>query len=187
MGDRVAVMRAGVLQQLGTPRALYDTPANLFVAGFIGTPSMNFLKATLAGSEGGLAAAAGGFTLPVPEPVLAARPALARHVGKEIIVGVRAEALSTADAVDPSFGRMEGTVAFIEDFGATKLIHLDIGGAGKLEEVTAEADEVSLSGPRLRASVPATLPLRVGETIALSVNPAELHFFDVATENAIRD
>jgi multiple sugar transport system ATP-binding protein len=148
---------------------------------------MNFLKATLAHSEGGLAAAAGGFSLPVPEPIIAARPALARHVGKEIIVGVRAEALRAADLVDPSFGCIEGTIAFIEDFGATKLVHLDIGGAGKLEEVTAEADEVSLSGPRLRASVPATLPLRVGETLSLSVNPRDLHFFDAETENAIRD
>ena len=187
MGDRVAVMRAGALQQLGTPRALYDTPANLFVAGFIGTPSMNFLKTTLAHGEGGLAVVAGGFSLRVPAPVVAARPGLVRHVGKEIIVGVRAEALNAADAADPGFGRIEGTIAFIEDFGATKLIHLDIGGAGKLEEVTAEADEVSLSGPRLRASVPATLPLRVGETLFLSVNPAELHFFDAETENAIRD
>ena len=187
MGDRVAVMRAGALQQLGTPRALYDTPANLFVAGFIGTPSMNFLKATLVVGEGGLAAAAGGFTLPVPEPVVVTRPALVRHVGKEIIVGVRAEALSATDAVDPDFGRIEGTIAFIEDFGATKLVHLDIGGAGPLGEGPAAADAVSLSGPRLRVSVPATYALRLGETLSLSVNPAELHFFDAETENAIRD
>jgi multiple sugar transport system ATP-binding protein len=186
MGDRVAVMRAGVLQQLGTPRSLYDTPANLFVAGFIGTPAMNFLKAKLERGEGGLVAAAGGFSLPVPDSVLDARPALARHTGKDIVVGVRAEALSIADA-QTGHGRIGGTIAFIEDFGATKLVHLDIGGAGKLEEVTAEADEVSLSGPRLRASIPATYPLRLGETLSLSVDPAQLHFFDAETESAIRD
>ncbi|HWU62360.1 MAG TPA: sn-glycerol-3-phosphate ABC transporter ATP-binding protein UgpC [Ensifer sp.] len=186
MGDRVAVMRAGVLQQLGTPRSLYDTPANLFVAGFIGTPSMNFLKAKLERGDGGLVAAAGGFSLPVPEAVIAARPALTRHVGKDIVVGVRAEALSVADA-EAGYGRIGGSIAFIEDFGATKLVHLDIGGAGKLEEVTAEADEVSLSGPRLRASIPATQTLRLGETLRLSVDPEQLHFFDAETENAIRD
>jgi multiple sugar transport system ATP-binding protein len=186
MGDRVAVMRAGVLQQLGTPRALYDTPANLFVAGFIGTPAMNFLKARLERGEAGLAAVAAGFSLPVPDTVVAARPELSRHVGKEIIVGVRAEALGVVDA-EAGHGRIGGTIAFIEDFGATKLVHLDIGGAGKLEEVAAEADEVSLSGPRLRASIPATHPLRLGETLSLSVDPAQLHFFDVESENAIRD
>ena len=187
MGDRVAVMRAGVLQQLGTPRSLYDTPANLFVAGFIGTPSMNFLKARLERGDTGLLAAAGGFSLPVPEAVIATRPALARHVGKDIFVGVRAEALIASGGSDPGHGRIGGTIAFIEDFGATKLVHLDIGGAGKLEEVAAEADEISLSGPRLRASIPATHPLQLGETLLLSVDPEQLHFFDATTENAIRD
>ncbi len=186
MGDRVAVMRAGVLQQLGTPRSLYDTPANLFVAGFIGTPSMNFLKARLERGNSGLVAVAGGFSLPVPDSVVAARPALTRHAGKDIVVGVRAEALTMAET-EPGHGRIGGTIAFIEDFGATKLVHLDIGGAGKLEEVTAEEDEVSLSGPRLRASVPATHPLGLSETLLLSVDPAQLHFFDAETENAIRD
>jgi len=123
----------------------------------------------------------------VPGAVIAARPALARHAGKDIIVGVRAEALIATEVADTGHGRIGGTIAFIEDFGATKLVHLDIGGAGKLEEVTAEEDEVSLSGPRLRASIPATHPLRLGETLTLSVNPAELHFFDAETENAIRD
>ena len=187
MGDRVAVMRAGLLQQLDTPRALYDTPANLFVAGFIGTPAMNFLKASLEKGVNGLIAAAGGFSLPVPEGVLGQRPALIEHLGKDIVVGIRAEALTIADELHGSTGAVTGTIAFIEDFGATKLVHLDIGGAGKLEEIAAEADEVSLSGPRLRASIPATYPLRLGDVLNLAVDPLQMHFFDAQTENAIRD
>jgi multiple sugar transport system ATP-binding protein len=187
MGDRVAVMRAGVLQQLGTPRALYDAPANLFVAGFIGTPTMNFLKARLEQDGDRLIARVGQFVLRLTDQTLTARPALARYLGKEIMLGVRAEALTVDTGDDAGQGLIEGTIAFIEDFGATRLVHLDIGAAGEIEELAADDDEVSLSGPRLRASIPAVHPLANGMTLRLGVDLAQLHFFDVETELAIRD
>jgi multiple sugar transport system ATP-binding protein len=187
MGDRVAVMRAGVLQQLGTPRSLYDAPANLFVAGFIGTPTMNFLKARLERDDDRLIARVGQFVLPVTDLTLAARPALAGYFGKEIMLGVRAEALTVDTGSEAGQGLIEGTIAFIEDFGATRLVHLDIGAAGEIEEMAADDDEVSLSGPRLRASIPAVHPLSNGMTLRLGVDLAQLHFFDAETELAIRD
>src|SRR5436190_4708723 len=80
MGDRVAVIRKGVLQQADTPQVLYDHPVNLFVAGFIGSPAMNLMEASLSGTDGSMAVEVGGFSLHVPEDVLETRPALRKYI-----------------------------------------------------------------------------------------------------------
>ena len=186
MGDRVAVMRGGVLQQLGSPRDLYDTPLNLFVAGFIGTPAMNFLKAKIVSDDGTLFAEAGSFRLPITGNVLEAKPALAGYVDRDVTLGIRPESLQPADTPSAGQGLMRGQAAFVEDFGATQLLHLDIEAAANLEEIATEDDEVSLSGHRLRASLPASNLISRGSTVSLAVDATRVHFFDPVSEQAIR-
>ena len=151
MGDRVAVMRNGALQQLGPPRELYDRPANVFVAGFIGAPTMNFLRVDLIAEEGGATAVAEGFRLKLPTELVAAKPKLAAYLGRQVMLGLRPEALSRAD----DGGALAGDVAFVEDFGATQLAHLDIGV--RLSDIAIEPDEMP-AAPRLRALIDATTP-----------------------------
>ena len=183
MGDRVAVLRNGELQQLGPPRALYDAPANVFVAGFIGAPAMNFLRVDLVAEKGGAAAVAGGFRLSLRAEALAAKPRLVAHIGKQAILGVRPEALSRAE--DDAATALEGKVAFVEDFGATQLAHLDVDLAGTLREMAAEPDEIPIAAPRLRVALDATRPLRAGERLRLSIDARRIHLFDAETEHAI--
>ena len=185
MGDRVAAMRGGVLQQVGPPRALYDSPANLFVAGFIGAPTMNFMRAQVVEREGALRLVAGGFEVTLPPQRLSASPRLAAYVGQAVMVGMRPEALIPAGGDET--GALVGRVAFVEDFGATRLVHLDVDLAGALREIAAEPDEVALSAPRVRALIDASVPIAAGERLALVPDPRRLHLFDPETENAIRD
>src|SRR5918992_1598943 len=96
MGDRVAVIRKGVLQQVDSPQFLYDHPSNLFVAGFIGSPAMNMVEANLSRSNGALAVEFGDFTLEVPASVISARPALKGYDGKPVVVGIRPEDMEDA-------------------------------------------------------------------------------------------
>src|SRR6266511_2390730 len=96
MGDRVAVIRKGLLQQADTPQTLYDHPVNLFVAGFIGSPAMNLMEATLAGSDGSLVVELGEYRLPVPQDVIASRPDLNKYEGKKIVLGIRPEDMEDA-------------------------------------------------------------------------------------------
>ena len=177
MGDRVAVMRNGELQQLGPPRELYDRPANVFVAGFIGAPTMNFLRVDLVGGEDGAVAVAEGFRLKLPPGLVAAKPKLTTFLGRKVMLGLRPEALSCAgdDAA------LVGHVAFVEDFGATQLAHLDIGAS--LSDVAVEPDEIP-AAPRLRALIDAATPVRAGERLRLNVDASRVHFFDPETEHA---
>src|SRR5687768_12279847 len=96
MGDRVAVMRKGELQQVASPQELYDHPVNLFVGGFIGSPAMNMLEASLGRADGGLAAEAGGQRIVLGEETVSARPALKQFEGRPVILGIRPEDLEDA-------------------------------------------------------------------------------------------
>ncbi|MEJ8473712.1 ABC transporter ATP-binding protein [Roseibium algae] len=190
MGDRVAVMRGGVLQQLGAPRTLYDAPDNLFVAGFIGTPSMNFLKADVVAEGESLFAEVGSLRLPLDAGLLAARPALAGYAGKSITLGIRPESLVSLGGAEATQGCMQGQIAFVEDFGATQLVHIDIDididAADNLEEIVDDDGELALSGHQLRASLPGGPTLVSGASLTVSIDPAQLHFFDPQSEQAVR-
>src|SRR5438874_9588432 len=96
MGDRVAVMRKGELQQVATPQTLYDRPVNLFVGGFIGSPAMNMIEATLQRSNGSVLARAGNQSIALDEETLAAHPALRDYDGRTIVLGIRPEDLEDA-------------------------------------------------------------------------------------------
>ncbi len=167
MGTRIAVMREGVLQQVDTPQTLYDRPGNQFVAGFIGSPSMNFFEMQLIRSGDDLWAQSETLRLRIP---LDRHMALKDYVGKPIGVGVRPEDIYAADFVAPGIkaATIEAQVDVTELMGNEIFLYLLSGAHSFIARVD----------PRSRASV--------GSTIALTVNLEKLHFFDEDTERAIR-
>src|SRR5207237_4552255 len=125
LGDRVAIMRDGVLQQVAKPQELYDRPRNLFVAEFIGSPAMNLIGADLLRSDGGFVAKFGDTALCVGERVLSSRPALPKFERRRLILGVRPE-----DIEDAAFGSGEPLSAVVdirEDMGSEVYVHFDPG------------------------------------------------------------
>jgi multiple sugar transport system ATP-binding protein len=192
MGDRVAVMRAGVLQQCDDPQALYDKPKNLFVAGFMGSPAMNFFEATI--GEGAKSVLIGSQTIPLPETVHAARPALLAHAGRSVAVGIRPEDLPLLDTAKPTAGTgvFEGDIDLVEALGSEQLVHfktdadqIDIGEA-KGEEAAglSEGALVAIGGEGV-ARVDARAKLAAGSRARFHLDPERLHFFDTATSEAI--
>ncbi len=124
LGDRVCVMRGGVLQQVDRPQVLYDRPANLFVAGFIGSPAMNLVEAELAERNGGLVARFGPHELGLPQEVVATRPALRQYAGRRVALGIRPEDI--ADAPGPEAARLGVTVDIREDMGSEVFLHFAV-------------------------------------------------------------
>jgi multiple sugar transport system ATP-binding protein len=198
MGDRVAVLRGGVLQQLDSPQQLYDRPANLFVASFIGSPSMNLVEATLRRRDGGLVCAIGPQELAVPPEVVAERPALAGYDGRRVALGVRPERLEHA-ALVPSAGperRLRGLVRLTEALGSALLAHVEVDAPAVVhDDVLEEAgDEVVVEEIRaeqrerrttLVCSFDPAASVRAGEEVEVAVDTRRLHFFDLETGAAI--
>ena len=174
MGDRAAVLNAGVIQQLGTPQELYDAPANLFVAGFIGAPAMNFFAGRLARAEGSpvvvIGEGAGATTLTPIGPVA---DVVARHAsadGRAALVGIRPEDLRLAQGERPD--TLAGVAEIVEHLGSEQLLYLHVAGQ-------AAPDGAELKS--MVARLPATARLRVGEHVGLAVDTARLHLFDPAS------
>jgi multiple sugar transport system ATP-binding protein len=167
MGTRIAVMKDGVLQQVDTPQTLYDRPGNQFVAGFIGSPSMNFFEMQLSRSGSDLIAYSESLRLRLPPD---RHTALAGFIGKSIVVGVRPEDVYDASFAAPGINAapLEAQVDVTELMGNEILLYL-LSGA---QSFIARVD------PRSRA--------RAGSTVALTINLDKLHFFDKDTERAIR-
>ena len=188
LGDRVAIMRDGILQQVAGPQALYDRPRNLFVAEFIGSPAMNLVGADLVRSSGDLVAKFGDTTLPVGERVLSLRPALPKFEGRRLILGVRPE-----DIEDAAFGdgqRLSAVVDIREDMGSEVFVHFDAGarmvpGEDVKAAVGEEAAEVKSSAWVARLDRDTTAAEQ--KTIELAVDTNRLHFFDPETGAAIYD
>ncbi len=190
MGDRVAVMRAGVLQQVAPPQELYDRPANLFVAGFIGSPAMNLFAGTVEDTDDGLVADLGGVRLPIPGEALARRPALRGHAGREVVVGIRPEDLEDpAHALDPDGPRLRGRVVLREALGSEIVAHLatdlrpvdidpEARGVDPREAETAAAGAVGRDEAPLVARISPRSAVREGETTELALDVTALHFFD---------
>jgi multiple sugar transport system ATP-binding protein len=167
MGDRIAVLHDGILQQMDSPRTLYQEPANVFVAGFIGSPSMNFFNATLVGEEGKLIVDAGDFRVPVPDD---RKQMYGDYVGKEVVFGIRPEHLHAPEFSPPGTNGalMKGTVEVIELLGHELHLYLN---SGKNNFV---------------ATVDIRLLVDVGNTIDLEMDMNNMHLFDKNTELAIR-
>jgi multiple sugar transport system ATP-binding protein len=189
MGDRVAVMNHGVLQQLGPPRTLYHEPANLFVAGFIGSPAINLLEGKMLSDENGYALALGTERLTLPPALLDRKPAIADYVGRTVAVGLRPEALTLA-APDAPRGSMIGVVAFVEDLGASLLVHCDVDAPparrddGGLDEEAAELSPRN-DRARVRAMVDGFSAIREGDRLPIAIDLERLHLFDRKTGLAI--
>ena len=183
MGDRVAVMKGGILQQVAEPQVLYDTPANLFVAGFIGTPPMNLLEATVS-VNGSVSLELGGFTLPVPDEALRAYPGLRGLNGKPVVAGIRSQFLRPA-AERPDLPTLTGRVELIEALGSDSMVYLHVDANAVREGQHADHDVVAEAGagvggvrPNVVAGFPSHAQLRLTEEIQVAVDVAKLHFFD---------
>jgi multiple sugar transport system ATP-binding protein len=193
LGDRVAIMRDGLLQQVAKPQDLYDRPRNLFVAEFIGSPAMNLVGVDLAYSDGRVVAKFGDGTLEVGEQVLVRRPGLAAFEGKRIILGVRPEDLEDeAFATDASPGRrLSAQVDIREDMGSEVFIHFGIAGkavrgADVKAAVGEEAIEVAeAKGNVWVARVDRDTNAQEGGNMELVVDTTRLHFFDPESGEAI--
>jgi multiple sugar transport system ATP-binding protein len=186
MGDRVAVMRKGELQQVAEPQELYDRPVNLFVGGFIGSPAMNMLEATLERKNGSLVANLGNQSLELSDTVVSARRALEDFVGKPVIVGIRPEHLEDAAlARDGSHPKMQGKVVLREALGSEIMVHFTVDArpaltedvrelaadaGGELPDAAHETTVVARFNARSR--------VREGEDADVAVETSELHFFD---------
>ena len=197
MGQRVAVMRKGELQQVADPQTLYDRPVNLFVGGFIGSPAMNMVEATLEQQNGSYEVKIGDQTLAVDPENAAARPALASYAGKMVVVGIRPEELEDAalNSSAPADRRLRGKTELTEALGSEIMVHFTIEAKQAMTEDVRElaadigddrlADEglegasedkttfVGRFSPRSR--------IGVGRPVEAVVDTRSLHFFDPET------
>ena len=193
LGDRVAVMRDGLLQQLDVPSALYDRPVNLFVAEFIGSPAMNLVAVDLQRSNGALLAKFGDHRLLVDDALRAQRPALEQFVGRQVILGIRPEDIEDAalSSSKPEDRRLSAVADICEDMGSEILVHFGVGaapvrGADVAAAVGAEAIEATAEQAREKgnlfvARLERGTHAREREQIELAVRTDRLHFFDPET------
>jgi multiple sugar transport system ATP-binding protein len=184
LGSKVAVLSGGVLQQLAAPAELYRRPANLFVAGFIGSPPMNLIDATLERDSDGPAVAFGPHRLPVPASVVADHPGLEKYLGRPIVLGIRPEHLADAalvPALTPAGSVISLPIKLREELGSEVHVHASIGAAahiGVVDDVRSLSTIVGRMDPRSA--------IAVGSTAAIAVDCAQLHFFDPETGESIR-
>ena len=202
MGDRVAVMKKGELQQVDRPQTLYDHPLNLFVAGFIGSPAMNMFEAELANEGGSWTVAFGGMELRVDDAVLEQRPKLKEYEGKNVVIGIRPEDMEDASLVGDA-ARDQGITATVdlkEALGSEILIHFTVEAPIVLTEDTRELavdvgaealEDLEERAKEAKTSVVAQLNPRTsakeGERIELHVDTSRMHFFDKETGLGIYD
>jgi multiple sugar transport system ATP-binding protein len=191
MGDRVALMRDGVLQQVGAPQELYDTPANQFVAGFIGTPPMNLLEAGVS-VNGGVTLSLGGTELPVPDEALRAYPKLRGAAGQKVVAGVRSENLHPG-AQRPDLPTLNAEVELVEALGSESMVYFKIdafaireGQHEEVGEMPTSAEGIVAARPNLVAEFPAHTFLRLTEQVPVAVDVARMHFFDGETGAPLR-
>jgi multiple sugar transport system ATP-binding protein len=198
MGDRVAVMRKGELQQVADPQTLYDRPVNLFVGGFIGSPAMNMIEATLEQRNGGLVAKVGEQELAIAREAVETRPALARYAGREIVLGIRPEDLEDASLTPDTRARLRGTTTLTEALGSELVVHFEIRARHAVTEDVRELAEDVGDEARVAALAQedtATLVgrfaarsrTRAGDTAEVAVDTRSLHFFDPETGLGIYD
>jgi multiple sugar transport system ATP-binding protein len=199
MGDRVAVMRKGELQQVAPPQQLYDNPVNAFVGGFIGSPAMNMLMARIERHDGTLVAVLGDDRLPLDEGTVAKHAALASYIGREVILGVRPEDLEDgAVANGDGRPRLNGRVELREALGSEVLVHFTISGRQAVTEemrelaedvgddrVVQQMDAGGSGTAKLVGRFSPRTQVADGATVEVAVDERALHFFDPETGLAI--
>jgi multiple sugar transport system ATP-binding protein len=164
LGDRVVVMKDGVVQQAGEPLELYNAPVNRFVAGFLGSPAMNFATVRMMGANGTMRAQNAGFGIDMPSE-LALR--LAPYADRDVTVGIRPEDLRLANGSDPAGLCIDAVVEVVERLGSEILLDMQVGGQSMVAAVE----------PSVRA--------QHGDKIRLALRPDRLHFFDTTSGAAI--
>jgi multiple sugar transport system ATP-binding protein len=200
MGDRVAVLRKGQLQQVDAPQQVYDRPANLFVASFIGSPEMNLVEAHLERAGDGLVCRLAGQVLAVPPELVRARPGLDGYAGKTIGLGIRPEQLEDAalEGDVPPESRLRGKIVTTELLGSELLAHVELEAAPvvtqEVREVLEDVDRSRVVDLESEAQARRTVVIgrfgigsgaRAGEDVEMRVDTRRLHFFDLDSEAAI--
>ena len=191
LGNRVCVLRDGQLQQVDTPQYLFESPVNLFVAGFIGSPAMNFVTAELV-SDGGLAVTFAGYKLAVPPAVMEAKHGLSDFIGKKVILGIRPSDFEDASLGDDQWGTMRVTTGVTEELGteihviftidAPPVEHASLTKAADTGDDAEEAASALVGGKSLwMARVSARSQVKPGQPIELAVDTRNLQFFDPAS------
>jgi multiple sugar transport system ATP-binding protein len=199
MGDRVAVMRKGELQQLGAPQALYDNPENLFVASFIGSPAMNLVEGEIVKANGGLGVRLGDQELPISGDVAAKRPGLADYEGRTVAVGIRPEHMEDSAIESDGKPRLRGHVTVTEALGSEVLAHVEMQAkpvsSDEVLEVV-EGDEavrqdLETAAAERRTTIVARFDAgtraKPGADVEVAVEAEKLQFFDLETGSAIRE
>ncbi len=201
MGDRVAVMRKGELQQVDDPQTLYDQPVNLFVGGFIGSPAMNMLDAEILAQDGSLAAKVGDQTIALGLETLEHRPALRAYDGKRVILGIRPEDLEDAalEPDAPAASRIKGRLELREALGSEIMAHFAIkGGHVETDETRELARDAGAEGTEQQIGVRedetvvvgrfgARSRIKEGDEVTAVVDTRALHFFDPESGIGIYD
>jgi multiple sugar transport system ATP-binding protein len=193
MGHRVAVMRDGELQQVDTPQRLYDAPANLFVASFVGSPPMNLFEAAVERDNQRLVCRVGDTELELPADVSSDRPSLVNYAGRRVAIGIRPE--DVREAADWDGARVRGRILLVESLGSEQLVHIEIAAAplerSDLIDTTAQLPGPSLGVGDAERSVTLLgrfdrhLLLAPGEAVEVAIDTRLLHFFDLETGVAI--
>jgi multiple sugar transport system ATP-binding protein len=201
MGDRVAVMRKGELQQMAEPQTLYDSPKNLFVASFIGSPAMNIFEANVERRGDGLAVAFGGQELPVPADVAQRRAALAGYAGRSLAVGIRPEHLEDAAVARNGGPTLRGRVQLTEALGSEILAHVELQAKAVVTDDVVEAAVVQQEEQEVAADLMGdsdgggkttfvgrldpSSRVRPDSDVELAVDTEKLQFFDLETGFAV--
>ncbi len=193
LGHRVAVMRKGVLQQIAPPQHLYDHPDNLFVAGFIGSPAMNFMAGTLQRDDAGdYSVAVGAESLKVPASLVTARPALKSRVGGEVVIGIRPEDIEDAALVqtEASGNTLTGRAELVEPLGSDLMVHISTDTQpAEGEGMDDLAREVGASPLLDRSTVVARFDPRskvqLGDQVTIALATDRLHFFEPTSGTAL--
>ncbi len=191
MGDRVAVLKKGRLQQVDTPQVLYEQPANLFVAGFIGSPAMNMAEARIDRQDGRLGVRFGSTWLELDPSMLARRPDLERYEGRPLVLGIRPETIQHERfaGLDPEGRRLRAKIDLVESLGSEILVHFDVDAPPVLTEDTRELARDREETDKLEglveervstfvAKIDPRAQARLGDTVDLVIDTARLHLFD---------
>jgi len=195
MGSRIAVMRKGVLQHEGPPQDLYDRPANLFVATFIGSPAMNLMRARLESIDGRLTCFVGDQQFELAAELLRAKPHLEAYRGRDVALGVRPEHIGPTVAGRP---QLRGVVQLVESLGSERLVHVEIAAepvlTDEILELKRDIDEAAVQTLQqghdehkvlLIARFSPEATTSAGEPVAICLNAQRLHFFDLTTGEAL--
>ena len=195
MGDRVAVMSMGILQQVAEPQVLYDAPSNVFVAGFIGTPPMNLFEARIERDGDYVAVVLAGTRIPMPKDRDWRYPRLVEYVGKQIVLGVRAEDVYAAET-KPGWPSIKGRLGLLEALGSSQIgyLHIDANkvattttaqtASTRAEDLPTEAASSFVTN--LVAYFPPRMPLKLNSEVNIAFDVANLHFFDADSGAALR-